>query len=84
MLYLPDIHHVSTSPIYTVLYEAIKRDIIGGRLSPNDRMPSIRILANNLSISTTPVETAYQQLLDEGFIESSPRRGYYVTHLPHT
>ncbi|MBO9597783.1 MAG: PLP-dependent aminotransferase family protein [Cohnella sp.] len=82
MLYTPDLYSPSASPIYIALYEAIKRDIIGGKLAPNDRLPSIRVLANHLSISTTPVETAYQQLLAEGFIENLPRRGYYVTHLP--
>lgn len=82
MLYTPDLYSPSTSPIYIALYDAIKRDIIGGKLAPNDRLPSIRVLANHLSISTTPVETAYQQLLAEGFIENLPRRGYYVTHLP--
>ncbi len=82
MLYTPDMYSPSASPVYIALYEAIKRDIIGGKLAPNDHLPSIRALANHLSLSTTPVETAYQQLLAEGFIENLPRRGYYVTHLP--
>lgn len=82
MIYTPDIHTSSKLPVYAALYEAIKRDIISGKLSPNDRLPSIRALAMNLSISTTPVETAYQQLISEGFVESRPRRGFYVAHLP--
>lgn len=46
------------------------------------RLPSIRKLAEFLGISTTPVELAYQQLIAEGFIESRPKRGYFVVKLP--
>lgn len=82
MLYTPDLHCSPKLPVYIALYEAIKRDIVGGKLRPHDRLPSIRVQAQNLSISTTPVETAYQQLIAEGFMESRPRRGFYVTPLP--
>ncbi|MBB6634200.1 PLP-dependent aminotransferase family protein [Cohnella thailandensis] len=82
MLYTPNLQSPSNLPVYIALYEAIKRDIVGGKLRPSDRLPSIRALAKNLSISTTPVETAYQQLIAEGFMESRPRRGFYITQLP--
>lgn len=67
---------------YMEIYETIKQDIISGVLQENSRLPSIRKLAEFLSVSTTPVELAYQQLIDEGFIESRPRRGYFVVKLP--
>ncbi|WP_334076937.1 GntR family transcriptional regulator [Paenibacillus sanfengchensis] len=60
----------------------IKQNIINGVLTEENRLPSIRKLAEFLSLSTTPVELAYQQLIAEGFIESRPRRGYYVAKLP--
>lgn len=72
----------SKSPVYLTVYEAIKQDIVGGRLYANERLPSIREQARQLCVSTTPVETAYQQLMAEGFIESRPRQGYYVATLP--
>ncbi|WP_166244198.1 PLP-dependent aminotransferase family protein [Paenibacillus turpanensis] len=82
MLYIPQFHHASALPYYIALYEAIKRDIMEGRLRPNDALPSIRKLAAGLSISTTPVEVAYQQLIAEGFVESRPRQGFFVVSLP--
>ncbi|MHC0038063.1 MocR-like pyridoxine biosynthesis transcription factor PdxR [Pseudoneobacillus sp. C159] len=71
-----------SSPHYLQIYENIKKEIIHGTLKKNDRLPSIRELATLLNISTTPVELAYQLLQAEGFIESLPRKGYYVQDLP--
>ncbi|WMT40897.1 PLP-dependent aminotransferase family protein [Paenibacillus sp. D2_2] len=68
--------------IYALIYESIKKDIVQGKLGANDRLPSIREQARQLSISTTPVETAYQQLVAEGFIENRPRKGFFVAALP--
>ncbi|MGV2687055.1 GntR family transcriptional regulator, partial [Clostridium perfringens] len=45
------------------------------------RLPSVRRLAEQLGISTPPIEMAYQQLLAEGFIASKPRSGYFVQWL---
>jgi len=57
---------------------------MSGRIREGTRLPSIRKLADFLTVSTTPVETAYQQLLAEGFIESRPRKGYFVQELCHS
>lgn len=67
---------------YMEIYESVKQDIISGTLQEGGRLPSIRKFAEFLSISTTPVELAYQQLIAEGFIESRPRQGYFVVRLP--
>jgi GntR family transcriptional regulator / MocR family aminotransferase len=45
------------------------------------KLPSKRKLANHLSISQTTVETAYQQLIAEGYVKSEPRKGLFVTEL---
>ncbi|WEK54419.1 MAG: PLP-dependent aminotransferase family protein [Candidatus Cohnella colombiensis] len=83
MLFIPKFD--STNPIfyYEQLYKHIKSEIMSGRISEGTRLPSIRKLADFLSVSATPVETAYQQLLAEGFIESRPRKGYFVQQLPY-
>ena len=41
-------------------------------------MPSKRALAQNLEVSKITVETAYNQLLAEGFIRSQEKVGYFV------
>ncbi len=66
------------SPLYQQLYLHIRNEIVAGRLSFGARLPSKKQLERSLNISQTTVETAYSQLLSEGYIESVPRRGYFV------
>lgn len=66
---------------YYYLYSAIKEDILSGALKKNEKLPSKRSLAEHLGVSLITVETAYQMLKDEGYIESRERSGYYVTEL---
>ena len=66
---------------YYYLYSAIKEDILSGPLKKNEKLPSKRSLAEHLGVSLITVETAYQMLKDEGYIESRERSGYYVTEL---
>ena len=66
---------------YYYLYTAIKEDILSGALKKNEKLPSKRSLAEHLGVSLITVETAYQMLKDEGYIESRERSGYFVTEL---
>ncbi|KWX74119.1 transcriptional regulator [Paenibacillus riograndensis] len=78
MLLVPNLSDIDRVPYYIQLYDYFKKEIISGSLPMGTRLPSIRILAAQLQLSTTPVELAYQQLLSEGFLVSKPRSGYYV------
>ena len=64
---------------YYTLYSALRDDILSGKLEKGTRLPSKRALAENLSVSVTTVQTAYEQLLAEGFIYSKERSGYFVS-----
>ena len=68
-------------PLYEQLTRFIKEDISGGVLSPGEKLPGKRGLAHNLGISVVTVETAYQQLLAEGYITSEARRGFFVADI---
>lgn len=68
-------------PLYLSLYEKLKNQIIEGQYQSNDRFPSKRQLSNYLSVSHTTIEHAYQLLVDEGFIYSKPRSGYFVSDI---
>ncbi len=70
--------------LYEYLYKQIKKDILNYTLSPDEKLPSKRALAKHLNISTITVETAYQQLMAEGYIYSKAKSGYYVSHLSGT
>lgn len=69
------------TPLYEQLYSAIKADILCGRLAGGERLPSKRALSGHLNISKITVETAYNQLLAEGYISSRERSGYYVASI---
>lgn len=64
--------------LYIQLYRFIKEDILSGKLQFNEKLPSKRKLGNHLNLSLTTVDIAYQQLLDEGYIYSKPRVGFFV------
>lgn len=65
-------------PLYEQLYLYIKKEITEGRLEYGTKLPSKRKLSEFLKVSQNTVETAYDQLLAEGYIESLPRKGYFV------
>lgn len=60
------------------LYSQIKEQILMGQLIPNQRLPSKRSLADHLGISVITVQGAYQNLIDEGFIYSIEKSGFFV------
>lgn len=65
-------------PLYEALYRCIRGDILSGKLSAGEKMPSKRALAAHLEISKITVETAYSQLCAEGYIVSREKVGYFV------
>ena len=65
-------------PLYRQLYLCIRKAVESGHLQKGDRLPSVRRLAGDLALSCTTVEAAYQQLCVEGYIRSSPQRGYFA------
>lgn len=64
--------------LYVQIYEYIKSEIRGGRLLRGEKLPSTRILAENLQVSRSTVDLAYEQLVSEGYLEARPGSGYYV------
>ena len=65
-------------PLYEALYRCIRGDILSGKLKPGEKLPSKRALAQNLEVSKITVETAYNQLLSEGYLRSEEKVGYFV------
>ena len=63
------------------LYLQLKNRILEGSLLPDQKLPSKRSLASHLGVSVITVQNAYQQLIDEGYVYSEEKRGYFVTEL---
>lgn len=72
------------TPKYLQLYEKIINDIQSGHFTAGEKLPSIRQMARELSLSRTTIENAYNQLVMEGYILNKPQSGYYVAALEDT
>lgn len=66
-------------PAYIQLYDQLRRDIIDGRLRQGEKLPSKRLIAGELGISIITVEHSYALLMDEGYVVSRERSGYFVS-----
>ena len=66
--------------VYLQLYELLRRDIVNGVYPQGSRLPSKRLLAEELGISRITAEHAYDLLCDEGYVQSRERSGYYVLY----
>lgn len=71
----------SLTPLYQQIEEYLKQEIQEGRLVAGMRLPSSRALSANLLVSRSTIETAYDQLVAEGYIEPVAYKGYYVCEI---
>ena len=62
------------------VYWRIKEMILSGRLRPGNKLVH-QELADQLSVSRTPVRESLERLYQEGYAGRRPRRGYYVAEL---
>ena len=60
--------------------EALKNEILSGRLAPKQRI-DIGRYASDWNVSSTPMRDAVKQLEAAGLVEVSPRRGVYVSEI---
>ncbi|HSE96911.1 MAG TPA: PLP-dependent aminotransferase family protein [Blastocatellia bacterium] len=70
----------SRSPLHRQLYEELRRAILSGRLSPGQRIPSTRALAERLGISRATVTQSYDELLSEGYLQAAHGSGTFISH----
>lgn len=68
----------SSSALYLQLYEHIKNEILAGRIKDFEKLPSKRKLSYELKVSVNTVQSAYEQLEAEGYIQAKERSGFYV------
>lgn len=71
----------SKKQIYLQIYEYYRDLILFGKIQADSSLPSTRHLASQLSVSRNTVETAYQQLLAEGYLYSRPGSGYFISEV---
>ena len=64
------------------IYMQIKQDIVDGTYAYGSKLPSKRILCEKTGVSLITVEHAYDLLIEEGYVESRERSGFFVAFRP--
>lgn len=72
------LNHSSMIPIYEQIVDQVKNQIIGGAISENEALPSVRALSAELKISALTVKKAYDRLEEEGFVVTVHGKGTFV------
>lgn len=70
--------HASSKPAYLLLADLIAEDMRVGRLSPRDRLPTLRELAQDLGLNYTTVARGYAEARKRGLIDSHAGMGTFV------
>jgi GntR family transcriptional regulator len=75
------IDNSSERPVYLQIIDQVKRDIALGRLVKEERLPTVRQLAQQLAINPNTIAKAYRQLEQEGIIVTKAGAGAFVASL---
>ncbi len=73
------INYQDKRPIYEQIVERFRQLIVRGILKPDDKIPSVRSLAIDLSINPNTIQKAYQELERQGFFYTVKGRGSFVS-----
>lgn len=68
----------SPVPLYEQIKNAIKENILKNKVSEGQQLPSVRTLSKDLKVSILTVKKAYDELEEEGFVESRQGLGTFV------
>ncbi|MEE8827337.1 MAG: GntR family transcriptional regulator [Eubacteriales bacterium] len=77
------IDYQDSRPIYEQISEKFKILILKGILEPDEKMPSVRQLAMDLSTNPNTVQRAYSELERQGFLYSVKGKGNFVSPNPN-
>ena len=71
----------SDRAVYLQIIDQVKRDIALGRLAKEERLPTVRQLAQQLAINPNTIAKAYRQLEQEGIIVTRSGAGAFIANL---
>ena len=73
------LNYRDSRPIYEQIRDGLKKLIVSGAMAPDEKLPSVRALATQLSINPNTIQRAYYELESEGFIYSIPGKGSFAS-----
>ncbi|AIQ39578.1 PLP-dependent aminotransferase family protein [Paenibacillus sp. FSL R7-0297] len=68
-----------SNPLFRQVYEFMANRIGRGEWKPHDKLPSIRLLADELGVHRLTVFKAYRALTENGMLYVKDKSGYYVS-----
>lgn len=69
----------SDRPIFLQIIERLQTDIISGRYSPGDKLPSVRELAAEAAVNPNTMQKAFGELERSGLVYSQRTSGRFIT-----
>ena len=66
-------------PIYVQIMNSVKESIAAGEISPSERIPSVRELAQDFEVNPNTMQRALNELEREGLLVSERTAGRFVT-----
>ncbi|NSW52831.1 MAG: GntR family transcriptional regulator [Anaerolineae bacterium] len=75
------ISYTNPEPIFRQIMEQIKIAIASGDLKEEEKLPSIREMAQELKVSVITVKRAYTDLETEGWLVTRPGLGSFVARV---
>ena len=72
------INYRDSRPIYEQIMDELRKMIISGVFAPDEKLPSVRELAQQLAINPNTIQRAYNELESEGYAVSVPGKGCFA------
>ena len=73
------LNYRDSRPIYEQIKDGLRKLIVTGAIGTDEKLPSVRSLATQLSINPNTIQRAYNELEGEGYIYSVPGKGSFAT-----
>lgn len=73
------LNYRDSRPIYEQIKDGLRKLIVTGAMGPDEKLPSVRAMATQLSINPNTIQRAYNELEGEGYIYSVPGKGSFAS-----
>ena len=72
------LNYRDSRPIYEQIKDGLRKLIVTGAIGTDEKLPSVRSLATQLSINPNTIQRAYESLEQEGYAYSVPGKGSFA------
>ncbi|MCR5324201.1 MAG: GntR family transcriptional regulator [Lachnospiraceae bacterium] len=79
-----EINYRDSRPIYEQIKDGLRKLLVTGGIKADEKLPSVREMASNMSINPNTIQRAYRELESEGYIYSVPGKGSFAAGVDET